>query len=241
ARELEGSGFGPGDEPGGPTFDARFRLTSLEVVSDADTDGDGQEDNHLPDALGALDLTLPAQGFALEPFNERLQANIDTTTPVFVDAHAAGDLALEVMNATVEPDGTLRVDEAYAVELRGGFDDAGTFAVGPGDIWIEIVVREGSPSVPVGLLEAILTGSVDASILTARVHTLISIDEVIEDVIEPSIPPEGWDLDRDGLPESKADVMALVGDLAPLLADRILSDGAPAISAVLALEGEPGE
>lgn len=240
------SAFGPGGgpvDPQGPSggTTVRFRLSGLEILADADTDGDGVVDNHLPDALAAIDLVLPNQGFAVDPFNERLADTIDHVTPVFLDAEWLGAaLQLTVRTGSVDAGGAVRVADGDGGSLGGSIDGQGNFAAGEGDLEIETVFREGSPPVPLQLLQTNVEGSLDTSGIAGTLRTLLSVDDVIDDVIEPSIPEEGWDIDFDGIPDPKSEVMELVEQLAPLAADAALDDGTPAITAALAFDGYGG-
>lgn len=229
------------DPPGGPTTEVLFRMAGLEVLADVDTDGDGVVDNHLPDALAAIDLVLPEQGFAVDPFNARLAETIDSRTPVFVDAVWSGAaLELTVATGAFDEAGRAAPSPSGGGILGGSLEPSGHFRAGPGDLAIEVSIRDGDEPVPFGLLETDADGTIDTVGIVGTLHTLVSVQAVIDDVIAPSVPDEGWDLDRDGVLEPKSEVMDLVDQLAPLAADTTLADGSPAITAVLAFDGYGG-
>lgn len=238
------------DEPRGPGanndeaavgFSARYRVSSLAILAELDTDGDGEVDNHLPEGLELLDFAVPDSGFGLDAFNQRLREHVTELRPVYFDVRISDVLQLDVLSSDLDEDGVVRVVEDDVTTLSGTVDDAGVFEAGPGDITLDVLLRDDLPSVPLGLLETEISGDLLDVVLSGRLRTLISIDSVVADVIEPSIPDEGWDVDRDGTPEPKNEVMGIVANLAELLADNQLEDGSPAISAVLSVDAEVTE
>lgn len=239
------------DEPRRPpteapvTFSERYRMTVLEIPAETDTDGDGVIDNHLPEALELLDFAVPENGFGRVAFNERLAEHVTELRPVFFDVRISDVLALDVLGSVLDEDGVVRIDEDHPTTLPGTIDDAGGFDAGPGDLTLDVVMADGLPSVPLGLLETRAAGELrDAGfssgpgVLHGTLFTLLSIDAIVQDLIDPSVPAEGWDLDRDGVPEPKPEVMGIVANLAELLGDSRLVDGSSAISGALAFEAE---
>jgi hypothetical protein len=218
------------------TFSGRYRVTRLEILADPDTDGDGTIDNALPESLALLDLAVPESGFSLGPFNERLDEHVNELRPVYIDASIGEGLILDVLSSEIDEDGAVQIRSSTPETLYGTIDSDGEFEAGPGNLTLDVVLREDLASVPLGLLETVTRGSLLDDEMEGTLATLLSIDSIVADVIEPTIPQEGWDVDRDGTPEPRNEVMDIVAGLAELLADTTLQDGSPAISAVLAFE-----
>jgi hypothetical protein len=228
ASSLLGCGSMSTYSHGTPTVH-RYRMEVLQILEDPDPDGDGVVDNHLPSALSGVAAALPEQGLDLEQLNLRMAETIALRTPLFVEAAVSGDeLVLTVANGQFDASGA-----AGMPPLIGVLDPTGAFWAGPGDVVVEVAVHEAFAPVPFELLETFTEGSIDQLEIVGTISTLIPVESIIANVIEPTVPAEGWDLDWDGEPESRSEVMALVEELAPLAADTELADGSPAISAVL--------
>ena len=231
------------------TFTGRYRMSSLGILAEADTDGDGVTDNHLPEGLELLDFAVPESGFGLVAFNERLAEHVTDLRPIDLAVRISDTLALDVLSSVQDEDGVVRIDEDHPTTLTGTIDDAGGFDAGPGDLVLDVVLGDDLPSVPLGLLETRAVGELlDAGFsesepgrIRGTLYTLLSIDAVVREVIEPSVPDDGWDVDRDGTAEPKSEVMAIVSNLAELLGDGALLDGSPAISAAIGFEAEESE
>jgi hypothetical protein len=114
------------------------------------------------------------------------------------------------------------------------------FSAGPGDLALDFVVAEGVAPVPLELVDTQADGTYGDT-LAGTFQTVIPLDTVIEQIVAPAIPVEGYDLGGDGVPESPEVVLDFVWSLAPTIGDVTLSDGTPAITARLSFTGAPAE
>lgn len=220
--------------------EVHYRLWTLEVPSEADVDGDGVVDNHLVDTLAGLDVLLPEQGFALDEFNTTLTDNLAKWSAVQLEAHIhEEELHLHVTSGTIDEHGDITpAENAVPAQFDGVVEHDGTFVAGPQDFSLAIVALVDTPPVPVTLLETDVEGHLDEHEIHGTFTTLIPVQRVIDDVLAPIIPDDGWDIDLDGVPESAGEILAFVESLAPTLGDVTLDDGSPAITATLSFEGE---
>lgn len=218
----------------------RYRIGDLRILDDPDPDRDGVVDNHLPQALSGVAAALPEQGLDVGHLNDRMAETIALWTPLFVETSVArADLVLTVANGHFDPDGrAVPPPEGAGYGLAGTLHPSGGFLAGPGDLVVEVAVHEAFDPVPFALRETVAEGNLDEIEILGTIRTLVPVDGIVEDVIEPTVPAEGWDLDWDGDPEPRSEVLALVEELAPLAADTALADGSPAISAVLAFAAD---
>jgi hypothetical protein len=219
-----------------------YEVRLFSIRSETDNDGDGLVDNHLPTALAAVNALLPEEGFDLESFNERITEGIELSR-IYLDARRQGTLIdIDIAVAFSEEPG--EEDASYAkalpsARLSGNFVEGNSFVAGPDDLELHVIGALDQPPVPIQLQGAMLEGSIDElgvrGIITAR----IPVESLMEDVVEPLLPAEGWDLDGDGTLESYDEVRDFVWELAPQIADVTLPDGSTAISVMLDLDALP--
>jgi hypothetical protein len=209
--------------------EGQYVLFDLAVVASTDNDGDGVVDNHLPNALAAVDVLVPEGGFDLATFNETLRDNVANHSAVLLGAtHRPPQLQLALLagardgeQLTVDP-AALGPEGEPLVVLEGAFDDEHIFHAGPGMVELPIVGAEGLDPMPVRLEMAHLGGTLDAAGSEGVLTGVLPIAMVIEAFVEPLLPEEGYDLDGDGILESHAELLDFVADLAPLIADTVI-------------------
>lgn len=213
----------------------RYRILSLAVDPVADSNGDGEVDNHFPAALGSVDALLPGQGFTVEEFDVRLTDNVLNYSPVIVDTEVVDEGALVYLHlivhaATFDALGAVVVvDESEGVMLPGSLG-GDNFAAGPADFDLWVVGLEGLAPIPVLFRETYITGSLDEEGITGQITSVIPLAELLTDFVEPMIGPEGWDIDGDGQLEPRSEVLSFIDGVAPMLADVTLADGTRGVS-----------
>ncbi len=240
-----GGGLSPGGEtPAAEPEDEHvvtagpsYRIVSLTLDGSADSNGDGTVDNHFPAALEAVNALLPNRGFTAAEFGVRLTDNVVNYSPVVIDTETVDEgvliyLHLIVFAGTLDADGAVIVDESSGVMLPGSLG-GDNFAAGPADFDLWVVGLEGMAPLPVLFRETYITGSIDDAGITGQITSVIPLDQLVADFVAPMIPPEGWDLEGDGVLEPREEVLAFVDEVAPLLADVELPDGTPGITARL--------
>jgi len=219
-------------------------LEDLDIVPITDTDGDGTLDNKLPEVLEAVDLLMRNQDMSTAAINENIAANIaQLTTVVFLDADSDGDaLEIDVLTGMAGDGTTLAVDPVSyddlgvpRSQLIGEFVDSLSFGVS-GAVLLRITMLQGVAPAPVQLQSVVLDGEITESelVLTGRLRGVIPVDSFIDEAIAPLIPPEGYEI-FPGVISSRDEVLAIIRDLAPGLADVTLPDGSVGISAVFDL------
>jgi hypothetical protein len=113
----------------------------------------------------------------------------------------------------------------------GAFDGPLEFET-TGDVMLRVTMMSGLDPSPVQLraveFDAEITDS--ALVVTGRMRGVIPIDAFIDDAIAPIIPDEGYEI-FPGTLSTKAEVLEIIRDLAPGLADVTLPSGEAGISA----------
>jgi hypothetical protein len=221
---LSACGLAPYGAPVAAPVEAEeqlYRLTDLRVDPDPTA-------NHLPEALDALDVLLPDQGWSLDGFNATLEDNVANWSAVYVEVHPGSPLHLHISTG----------EEAYASPLEGELIGQDGFDAGPGDVSLDFVVSEGVAPVPLALLATRATGTFGET-LSGEFEAVIVLDRVIDDIVAPAIPVAGYDVDGDGIEESPAAVLDFVRELAPAIGDVTLADGTPGITARMLFDGAP--
>src|SRR5687768_16672957 len=93
-----------------------YRIMSLTIDTEPDSNGDGTVDNHFPAALGTVDALLPGRGFTVPEFDVRLTDNVVNYSPVVVDTETVDEgvmiyLHLIVYAGALDAEGTGTVDQ----------------------------------------------------------------------------------------------------------------------------------
>jgi hypothetical protein len=239
-------GGGPSAEPTEPehvvTPGPSYRILTLGVDPETDANDDGAVDNHFPTALATIDALLPGQGFTIPEFDARLTDNVVNWSPVVVDTETVDEgailyLHLIVYAASFDAAGNVVIDEGSGVLLPGSLGGA-NFAVGPADFDLWVVGLEGLAPIPVKFRETYITGALQPDRIDGQITSVIPLDQLVAEFVDPMVPPEGWDLQGDGLLEPREEVLAFIDEVSPLLADVSLPDGQPGISVRLDFTAE---
>ncbi|MCB9676582.1 MAG: hypothetical protein H6737_15810 [Alphaproteobacteria bacterium] len=229
--------------PPAPTSDFRestWVVDDLSILEDTDLDDDGTIDNKLPQVLAAVDTLMRNEDMSVAQVNQNIASNIaQLVTIVFLDARSPDGEAIEIdVLAGLSEDGVVSVDPSSYDEdgtprsqLAGGF-------VGPldfeatGDVAIRITMMPGIDPSPVQLHAVVLDASMTDSqlVVTGLMRGVIPVDRFIDEAIAPVIPDAGYEI-FPGTQSSKAEVLAILHDLAPGLADVTLPNGEVGISA----------
>lgn len=212
-----------------------WRVDSLVIVGDTDLDDDGVIDNKLPDVLAAVDLLLGAQDVSLDSVNAGIASNMaNDVTVAFIDGQSDGTaLQLDVLPGTSD----LVIDEALAYDedglprarLLGAMAAERAFEVA-GKVTLPVTMLPGLPPSPVFVDGVVFGGELDALGVNALLVGAIPVRSFVDDVIAPVIPPEGYEI-TPGNVMTREEVLALIENLAPGLADVTLPSGEIAVSA----------
>lgn len=218
-----------------------YRVSELRLFAETDTDGDGVKDNHMPLALLVVDLVIATESFTVTSFNANLQDNIDDfETIILLDVRSDGRaVSLDMLrgqgtslnNLQPAPD-SYDADGAALSTLNGFFTSESAFYAGPADIEVPITLVQGLPPAPLGVLDVQMSGDANLTTVTGKLAGVIPIRQVIDKLIAPLIPPQGIDITGDGVPETQAEVIALIENVAPQLGDVDLGGGERGISSV---------
>ena len=240
-------GTGGTTQPPASSFtEGGYMLDELAIVADHDTDGDGVTDNNLPLVLNLVNVVLGSSDYTVEAVNAQIAASLYPENILLVDAWQTGSL-LTVELLLGEEDGTgFTIDPAsYAgdgtanVHLEGVFSSETDFLVASDTMELPIVLFEGADPVPLVLVSVELGGTMDTDGLDARLYGAIPVEAVIDDMVEPLIPEEGFDLNGDGVNETKEEIMDLVWSIAPAAGDVDLGGGATGVSTLLEFGASP--
>ncbi len=217
-----------------------YLLNHLALVAEHDTDGDGETDNNLPLILNLVNVLMGTDDFSVESVNTQIAESLYPDNILLVDAlQQDSTLTLDLLLG--EDDGSgLSVDPASYDDagvphsrMQGAFSDEIRFTVDADAIEIPIVIFEGVDPVPLRFEVVSLSGELDTATLDAALFGAIPISGVINDMVDPLIPDEGYDLDGDGVPEPKEEILDLVWSIAPSAGDIELGDGETGVSALL--------
>ena len=155
-----------------------------------------------------------------------------------IDFRIYNGIADSSLNLTIDPDS---LDESGdpIMRLSGAFVTEQGFFAGPGEISIPVVFIDGdAPSmvkVDQALFDGVLNDTQTAGVLTGAFPT----DDLLTNVVEPLIDPEGADVDGDGVNESKDEIMALVESILPQAGDVDLGDGKVGVSTRFSFVAQP--
>jgi hypothetical protein len=228
----------PSTFPGG-----KFRLDAFALLpadQGGDVDGDGTQDNNLPNLLNFAAFTLPE--LAPDQLNATIAAQIaDGTLIQLLDAHyPAGDLSVDLLAGADDGTGNLTVDPASLDDaghptstLVGEFSDQTTFDATSDSIHVAVTFIVGDPPIPVPFRNAVLAGTMDENEVSGMLYGVAPSDDLQNQVVEPLIPDEGYDSDGDGtIDYTKDQLMGIVHDIVnnENLADYHFDDGSNGVS-----------
>lgn len=228
----------------------RFRFNKLILIGDTDSDDDGVIDNNLPNALNAVDILLASEDFSLDTFNANLQSNIDGyTTIVLADARKLGsEVEIDLLQGLADETFTLTVDPSSYdesgkpnVQLEGFFFDETLMFARADTIVLPISFYEDTPPLQVYLEQVRIDAGLTSTLFAGEITGALPIDELIEKVIDPLVPANGYDYDLDGQIESKEEILALIDSIAPAAGDIDLGNDRRGISCRFTFASEPGE
>jgi hypothetical protein len=233
----------------------RYRLTEFVLMpldTGGDVDGDGTQDNRLPNLLTAADLAVSGQQLSPDEVNANIAAQIAAgDLAVLLDAvYAELDLTVDVFGGTMDVDsGAIAIDPSSyddqgnpRSELLGQFSSETEFAAGPADVNVPVIFVPEDPPVLVPLVHTSLTGTMDADGVSGMMSGIIPANDMIDQVIDPIIPEEGYDTNGDGtIDMTKADIMELVTTLVnnENMSDIVFDDGSRGISAAFTVTAVP--
>ncbi len=216
-----------------------YIVTALGVQRVDDTDGDGQVDNQLVNALNAIDIVLPDDFMSLALFNERLIEVLEKPdNRIVLETAVEGDeMSVDVLPSSEQGSALVRNHDAGS-SLDGEALGAGMFLVGPSDVSFRVIARDDLLPVDVPLVQTVMTGDHDGEGIDGELQGIIPLDPILDDVVDPLLWATGWDIDGDGVLETPEEVSAFIRELAPGLADTRLQDGSLGISATLSFSGD---
>lgn len=233
--------------PGYPSSFAsgKFRVSSLVLLPEGegmDFDGDGEADNNLPNALVPVDILISDIDMSREGFNATIADAIATNLLNILMNANHEDLLLEIdilggttENGFLEVDPvTLDTDGEPSSTFEGHFDSERKFTGGPNNVVIPITFFENQDPVLARATRAHIWGNLDTSAMDGTIAGVVPARNLIDDVIEPTIPEAGFDTDGDGVADiSKETIMETVEELADNenIADIELPNGERGISA----------
>lgn len=223
---LTAYNLSPSDFDEGEFHVARLAIARPEDAL-VDFDGDGRPDDHLPEALATVDAAT-TDDLSADAINTRL-----------ADAIASGAIDIEVVAAQALDGLELAVGDGT---LTGRFTDETDFEVGPGEIAMPLTISPDNPPVALPFELATVIGSIDESGGTGLLSGVIPIDRLVDDVIAPCLPDEGYDTNGDGDTDLTYDeavdaIEAALSD--PAVADIDLGDGRRGVSAVFLIDLAP--
>lgn len=238
----------PEPVPGYPSSftSGKFRVSSLVLLDEEegiDFDGDGTLDNNLPNALVPVDILMGSGvDMSREGFNATLaDAIAQNLLNMLLNAnHANLILEVDVLGGTTET-GILTVDPISldvngepASTFEGHFESERKFTGGPDNVVIPITFFADSDPVMARATRAHIWGTMDDAAVDGIIAGVVPARNLIDDVIEPTIPEAGFDTNGDGEPDvSKEAIMETVEGLADNenIADIELPNGERGVSA----------
>ncbi|MFT4623577.1 MAG: hypothetical protein ACI8PZ_002233 [Myxococcota bacterium] len=250
-----GSTGGGGTGGGGTTGPAisgftagGYLLDHLAIVAEHDTDGDGVIDNNLPLVLNLVNVVMGTSEYSVEAVNAIIADSLYPDNIMLVDARNANNrLDLDLLlglddgsGLTVDP-ASYDGDGMSVNRLAGAFTDEIQFTASADAISLPVVLFDGIEPVPLILEAVTLSGDLDADGLDTFLLGAIPVQAVIDDMVEPLIPDEGVDIDGDGVPESKEEVLDLVWSIAPAAGDVDLGGGLTGVSTLLEFRASSAE
>jgi hypothetical protein len=230
----------PVPDPPLPAETTSFRqktwlVDALAIALSTDVDGDGVQDNKLPEVLDAIDALVGTEDLSTAQVNANIASNIaQSVTIVFLDGNSDGEsMTLDVLAGTVDEttldfevdpasydengEPTSRMEGAFYSETR--FDAAG-------DITLQVTMQDGLAPVQLPFedvrFDALLEE--DFERLDARMFGTVPLTRLIDDAIGPLVPAEGIELSP-GNVLSRDELIAVLHDLAPGLSDVETSTG----------------
>jgi len=225
----------------------RYHVTAMEILDEGegfDLTGDGEIDNKLPAVLTLLDMAVE-DDMSREGMNATLAASIAAGDLVqLVDArYAESVLVYDLLLGSMDEGGALHLDEEQSFDahgvpwsrLEGVFLDQVAVSLGPDDVQIPVVFYADEPALMIPVQQAVASGTLDASGTGAMLGGAIPVEELMDQVVEPLIPEEGYgDQTKEELLKT---VEALLSN--ENVATIELADGARGIPAALAFSAEP--
>ncbi|MCO4743867.1 MAG: hypothetical protein KC912_03700 [Proteobacteria bacterium] len=223
----------------------KFKASSLVLLPEGeglDFTGDGEPDNNLPNALIPVDFVMTNVDMSRDGFNETLASAIASNLLNILMLARHEDLILEIdlLGGTTE-NGYLQVDDISldtdgtpASTFRGHFDSERKFTGGPDNVYVPMTFFESSGSVLAQVKQAHVWGNLDDNAIDGYIAGVVPARALIDEVIEPTIPEEGFDTDGDGIADiTKATIMETVENLADNenIADVELANGERGVSA----------
>lgn len=233
--------------PGFPSsfVSGTYKVSSLVLLQGGeglDFNDDGIPDNNLPSALVPIDILMGTIDMSRDGFNATLADAIATNllNVLMVGRHEDRILELDVLGGTND-NGFLQVDPVTLDDVgepkstfEGHFESERKFTGGPDNVLIPITFfAESGPSLA-QVTRAHVWGNLDDNSLDGFIAGVVPAQALIDDVIEPAIPEEGFDTDGDGVADiSKATIMETVANLADneAIADIELANGERGVSA----------
>lgn len=260
-----GSDTGPTDTATGDTADpsqedtdtapasdfeaGQYRVSTLELMESGvgfDIDGDGEQDNKLPDILTMVNYFVADIDLSPDGFNATLADSLESGALILLlDArHTGSDLTLDLLLGAEDDVGELSVDEEQSYDegtgepysrLHGAFLDQVAYEAGPDDIQIPITVYPDEPALLVPLVGGLAEGDLEAEATEGMLGGAIPVEDLVDQVVAPIIPEEGYD-DR-----TKEEWLELIESTAndEAVSDLELEDGSRAFSAALAYTAAP--
>lgn len=226
--------------------EGRYVVTRLALEESPDVDGDEEVDNNLASMLVVVDIFMKTEDFSVPGFNAMLAAALYPSNIILLDARhdgAALDIGLlygeEVEGSLVVHPESVDDDGAALVQLPGAFTSEADFGAGPTTFSIPVTFFPDTPPTPIEARDMQLHGTMDDAGVEASLRGVIPFRVIVEDIVDPMIPEEGYDLDGDGVPEPKSELMDLIWSLAPTAGDVDLGGGETGVSAWFRLEAEP--
>lgn len=235
------------DAPAGSTFVAgQYLIEDLALYEDADVDGDGTVDNNLANALNLVDFLMPAEDLSVASFNAMLASGLHPMNVILLDAaQDNGVLTVGLLYAESTATG-VRIDETSMdengdplIQFVGGFTSQTAFDAGPVDMALPVTFSVADGPVQIALVDVRLAGTMSAGLTEGDMTAVVPITVIVEDIVDPLIPVDGYDIDGDGVNETKQEILDLVWSIAPSAGDVDLGNGETGVSATFSFFGVP--
>jgi hypothetical protein len=225
-------------------------LAMMPAGEGIDLTGDGVVNNAFPGAMDLVNLAISAEDFSFKGVNAQIQGALDSELSVVLlhAIHAEAILNVDVLIGLWDPPGTLTVDPgsynddgSAKSSMSGAFSDQTAFTVGPDSLSVPITFMEDYAPFLLTIEGTQLAGTIDSEFVDGAIYGAIPVDTILNEVVDPLIPKEGYNIDFDEELESKEEIMVLVEELALLVADIDLDGDRKGISAAFSFTAEVAE
>lgn len=236
-----------GGEPMSSYTAGKYQLNSFVLLDQdvgGDVDGDGTEDNNLPQLLDLAEMMMSDQPLAPEELNASIATNLEEgLLVILLDAlQTNADLTVDVLGGSTDDQGVLTVDPlSYddsgnpTSHMQGAFASETEFSVSAPSIDVPVTFEPDSEPILVPFELAQLEGTLTLDASSGILYGAIPGEAMVYDVIEPLVPDDQTD------PMTEEEILDLCLGLLENenLTDIVLEDGSRAVSASFSFEAIP--